>query len=128
MKITKSQWEDFWKILHGKSEHFYYDDSDLDPMIDEAATNPAEIFALTTGQILFGGPRELPFEVPGILSRSQVAKMIEEHGGSVGCALPAAIRRYLASLTVVTIVSTIPRDQEENFRRMVSELGGTVQS
>lgn len=128
MKITKGQWEGFWKILHGKSEHFYYDDSDLDPMIDEAATNPAEVFSLTTGQILFGGPHEPPFEVPGVLSRSQVAKMIEERSLGVGCALPAAIRRYLTSLSVVTVISTIPRDQEDNFRRLVSELGGTVQS
>lgn len=123
MKITKKQWDDFWKLVHSMSEHFYYDDSDIDPAIDEADTPAASVFSVTTGYLCHGGPQEQTFEIPGVLSRSQVGNAIENRATFP---IVSAIRRYLASLTEITVAVKLPRDQEDNFRRLVSDLGGSI--
>lgn len=123
MKITKAQWDGFWKLVHSKSEHFYYDDSDIDPAIDEPETRPDEVFTVATGELCHGGPQEQSFEIPGVLTRTQVTKAIEER---MNYPIVSAIRRYLGSLTETTLAVKLPRDREDDFRRLVSELGGSI--
>jgi len=127
MKICKQQWDGFWSALQKASEGFYYDDSDIDPSIDDADTNPGEVFSVSCGTIHFGealSQRDTkPFEVPGIFTRAQVRAAISD---STSYGLVAAIGRYLKSLETETIAVQIPKAATEELTALVNRVGGTI--
>lgn len=124
MKISKHQWDGFWSAIQRAGEGFYYDDSDIDSSIDEADTNPGEVFSVTRGSIHFGGHSETkPFEVPGIFTRAQVRAAIT---AGECFSITAAIRRYLESLDTETITMQIPKTAADELTALVERVGGTI--
>lgn len=124
MKLCKQQWDGFWSTIQRAGEGFYYDDSDIDPSIAEADTNPSEVFSVTCGSIHYSGHAEAkPFEVPGIFTRAQVRAAIT---AGECFSITAAIRRYLESLDTETIAIQIPKTATDELTALVERVGGTI--
>lgn len=122
MKLTKRLWDEFWRALDKIGTDWAYDEIDIGDGFDSALAT--EVFSVCCGIIIYqGDPAATPFEVPGIFTRKQVAAAIQERETF---SLPAALKRFISSQSVATVVVQVPIAAVELLTETVKTLGGTV--
>jgi len=118
----------YWVVQQGfrplTLRNGFMDDGETIPE-DASTLSPGEMITVNHGGLFYQGQSSEPYEIPGILTKSQVTAAIKDRY-RLSYSLPAAIRRWLKCQKTLTICVEIDREKEAEFRAALKALGGKV--
>ncbi len=109
IKLTKQEWEDFWKVL-GKD--WYMEDDDVPEYVD--SLKKSDVFEFTNGMLCRQG-KDRSSEVLGLISAYDDNLCLEE-----------IFLKWRKNHDTVTIVVRIKKDKLNDLLSVIKQVGGKI--